>query len=175
MSISAKKSALFMPEIVFVGSRVGSNSVLPDTAKLTAIVDWRQPLDLLNLSSFLELAGYFRDLIRGYARIAQPLTDLNHNASIPKGVGKATYRATLCRVKLLNIWPKMHQDAFITLKVALTSEPVLKAPHFDGSPFIVTSNGCQEGFSTMLAQQFPETKRGDKTVNKLHPIAFTLK
>ena len=91
MSITAKKSELFMSEIVFAGSRVSINRVLPDTAKLTAIVDWHQPPDLLNLSSFLGLAGYFRDLIKGYMRIAQPVTDLICNTPIPKGAGKTTY------------------------------------------------------------------------------------
>ena len=27
-----------------------------------AVIDWQQPLDLLNLSSFLGLTGYFCDL-----------------------------------------------------------------------------------------------------------------
>ena len=62
MSISVKKSELFMPEIVFVGPRVGSDGVIPDTAKLTTIVDWWQPLNLLDLLSFLGLAGYFRGM-----------------------------------------------------------------------------------------------------------------
>ena len=54
-------------------------------------------------------------------------------------------------------------------------DPILKAPHFDRTPFIITSDGCQEGFSTMLAQKFTETRRGGKTVSKLHPIAYTSK
>jgi transposase InsO family protein len=175
LSLSAKKSEFFMSEIIFAGARVNPHGVQPDSSKLTAIVDWRQPPDLLNLSRFLGLAGYFRDLVKGYAKIAQPLSDLVRGAAIPKGAGKAAYRAALTRVKLANIWTPIHERAFLGLKKVLTSEPVLKAPRFDGTPFIVTSDGCKEGFGGMLAQRFRETRTGGKVIEKLHPIAYASK
>ena len=175
LSLSAKKSEFFMTEIIFVGSRVGPNGIQSDSTKLTAIVNWRQPPDLLNLSWFLGLAGYFCDLVKNYARITQPLSDLIHGVDIPKGAGKATYRAALSKVKLANIWTKTHAAAFLSLKKALTSNPVLKAPHFNGTPFIVTSDGCKDGFGGMLAQQFKETSPGGKKIKKLHPIAYASK
>jgi len=175
LSLSAKKSEFFMTEMIFAGARVGPDGVQVDTTKLTAVVDWRQPPHLLNLSSFLGLTGYFRDLIKGYARIAQPLTDLIRTANIPKEAGKAAYRAALRKVKLENIWTQSHENAFLSLKKHLTSDPVLKAPRFDGTPFIVTSDGCKEGFGAMLAQRFTETRPGGKVTHKLHPIAFASK
>ena len=61
------------------------------------------------------------------------------------------------------------------LKIVLTTDPVLKAPHFDGTPFIVTSDGCKEGFGAMLAQRSMEVKQGGKVVTKLYPIAYASK
>jgi hypothetical protein len=151
-----------MTEIIFAGSCIGPDGVLPDNTKLTAIVDWRQPIHLLNLSSFLGLTGYFCDLVKGYVRLAQLLTDLIRAVGIPKNVGKSAYRSA-------------HKNAFLGLKIALTSDPVLKAPRFNGTPFIVTSDGCQEGFGAMLAQCFVETWPGGKIVEKLHPIAYASK
>jgi len=52
LSLSAKKSGFFMTEIVFAGALVGPNGVKPDATKITAVVDWRQPPDVLNLSRF---------------------------------------------------------------------------------------------------------------------------
>jgi hypothetical protein len=52
---------------------------------------------------------------------------------------------------------------------------VLKAPCFDGTPFIVTTDGSKHGFSGMLTQYFPETQPGGKIIQKLHPITFTSK
>ncbi|KIM77262.1 hypothetical protein PILCRDRAFT_76993, partial [Piloderma croceum F 1598] len=154
--------------MIFAGARVGPDGVQADTTKLTAVVDWRQPPHLLNLSSFLGLTGYFRDLIKGYAKIAQPLTDLIRSAAIPKEAGKAAYHAALHKVKLDNVWTESHNNAFLSLKKCLTSDPVLKAPRFDGTPFIVTSDGCKEGFGAMLAQRFTETQPGGKVTHKLH-------
>jgi RNase H-like domain found in reverse transcriptase len=175
MSLSAKKSKFFMTEMIFAGSKVGPDGVQADEAKLTAVVNWRPPPDLLALSSFLGLTGYFRDLIRGYAKLVQPLSDLLRSADIPKNTGKSTYCAALQRVKLANIWTEKHQKCFLDLKAVLMSDPVLMAPRFDGTPFIVTSNGCKEGFGAMLAQQVNVTRPGGKVVVELHPIAYASK
>ena len=43
LSLSAKKSEFFKTDIIFAGARVGPNGVEPDSTKLTAVVDWRQP------------------------------------------------------------------------------------------------------------------------------------
>ncbi|TFY79122.1 hypothetical protein EWM64_g4890 [Hericium alpestre] len=59
LSLSPSKSSFFMTEAVFAGARVGPDGVLPDLTKLTAIVDWAQPADALNLTSFLGLTGHF--------------------------------------------------------------------------------------------------------------------
>jgi hypothetical protein len=157
LSLSAKKSEFFMTSIIFAGVRVGPGGVQPDNTKLTAVVDWCKLPDLLNLSRFLGLTGYFRDLVKGYAKIAQPLTDLIRGAAIPRNAGKAVYRAALQKIKLANVWGPTQKAAFLSLKKVLTSEPVLKAPRFDGTPFIMTSDGCQDSFGGMLAQNFEET------------------
>ena len=91
LSLSAAKSKFFMAEAVFAGERVGPTGIKPDLTKLTAIVDWKQPMNLQNLTAFTGLTGYFRPLIKGYAVLAQPLTDLARGLDLPKGKGKAAY------------------------------------------------------------------------------------
>jgi len=146
-----------MTEIIFAGSLIGPNGVKLDTTKITMVVDWRQPPDILNLSCFLGLTGHFRDLIKGYVKIAQPLTDLVRSVNMPKNAGKAAYWAALQAMKPTNSWTKTHAKAFLALKTVLTSEPMLKAPRFDGTPFIITTDGCMDGFGRMLVQKFTET------------------
>jgi hypothetical protein len=56
-----------------------------------------------------------------------------------------------------------HDKAFVTLKVALTSAPVVKGPKYDG---------CKDGFAGILSQCFSwEDKRG-ATHTPIHPITF---
>ncbi|TFY73138.1 hypothetical protein EWM64_g10874, partial [Hericium alpestre] len=59
LSLSATKLSFFVTKAVFAGARVGPHGVTPDLTKLTAIVDWKPPIDALNLVSFLGLTGHF--------------------------------------------------------------------------------------------------------------------
>jgi hypothetical protein len=56
-----------MTETTFMGATVGPKGIQPDLEKLTAIVNWKQPADALNLESFLGLMSHFWDLIQAYA------------------------------------------------------------------------------------------------------------
>jgi hypothetical protein len=175
LSLSAQKMQFFMTEATFAGNRVGPDGIKPDLTKLTAIVDWKTPHDLLNLKSFLGLCGHFRALIKNYARIAQPLTDLERLAKVGGAGSKGEWRKRMRVVELLKAWTEKHQAAFVALKTMLTSEPVLKGPVFDGRPFIVTTDGLKEGFGGMLCQRFETTMPDGKVVSRLHPIAFVSK
>ncbi|KAG2068841.1 hypothetical protein BDR04DRAFT_1023538, partial [Suillus decipiens] len=50
-------------------------------------------------------------------------------------------------------WGSEHNKAFLDLKTSLVSRPILQAPHYDSSPFVVTSDGCQEGLAAVLSQR----------------------
>ncbi|KAG2752852.1 hypothetical protein P692DRAFT_20674312, partial [Suillus brevipes Sb2] len=54
-SIAPSKTQLMVTETEFAGAAIGPSGVKPDLSKLTAIVDWKQPEDALNLVSFLGL------------------------------------------------------------------------------------------------------------------------
>jgi hypothetical protein len=175
LSLSASKSSFFVTEAVFAGARVGPAGIRPDLTKLTAIVDWKRPKDLQNLAAFTGLTGYFRSLIRGYAAIAQPLTDLGRSLNIPKGKGKAAYRKAMRNHTLGDLWKEEHEEAFMQLKIALTNEPALKGPKYDGTPFIITTDGCKYGFAGMLSQRHVSVTPNGKEVTNIHPIAFCSK
>ena len=175
LSLSASKTELFMTEAVFAGATVGPDGIKPDLTKLTAIVDWEQPEDLNALESFLGLTGHFRDLIQDYSRIAAPLTDLKRDSKIPNTIGKAAYRRAMRSCKLLGVWTDKHTESFLKLKALLTNEPVLKGPKFDGTTFVVTSDGSGQGFGGSVSQRFATKLPSGKVVTRLHPIGFASK
>jgi RNase H-like domain found in reverse transcriptase len=72
-------------------------------------------------------------------------------------------------------WEDKHTRAFLNLKITITLEPILQGPHWDSTPFIITTNGYKDGFMGVLAQQFPHTKPDRSQLQKIHPIAFTSK
>jgi hypothetical protein len=152
LSLSPSQLQLFMTEAVFAGAMVRPSGVSPDLSKLTVIINWSQPQDASHLEGFLGLCGYFHDLIKGYSAMEKPLHDLLRAVSIPKGVGKQTYQRIICNYKLEAVWKEDHTKAFLVLKSKLISEPVLQAPHFDGTLFILTTDGSKDVFASVLSQ-----------------------
>jgi hypothetical protein len=175
MSLSPSKLKLFMTEAVFAGAQVGPQGVSPDSGKLTAIVDWPIPDDASHLEGFLGLTSYFRDLVKGYARIEGPLRNLLRQVPIPAGTKKHKYQQIMRAFKLQDLWTGDHTKTFMALKARLISEPVLSAPVYDGTPFILTTDGSKDAFAGVLSQRIKSTLPGGKEVTRLHPIAFASK
>ena len=76
---------------------------------------------------------------------------------------------------LKDLWMAEHTKTFIALKARLISKPVLSAPVYDGTPFILTMDGSKDAFAGVLAQRIKTTLPRGKEVTCLHPIAFASK
>ena len=55
---------------------VSAEGISIDPHKIEAIVDWRPPTNIIEVRSFLGLAGYYRKFVEGFSKIANPLTKL---------------------------------------------------------------------------------------------------
>ncbi|QRW07666.1 Retrovirus-related Pol polyprotein from transposon opus [Ceratobasidium sp. AG-Ba] len=174
ISLSAAKTVLFMPEAMFAGARVSKAGIKPDPAKVQAILEWPEPKSVLDTMGFLGLAGSQRPKIKDFGRIAQPLSDLTRDvrpAELAKG--SHDYKKALREAKVeLN---DSQQRAFVKLKVALTSDPVLRAPVYDGRPFIVTTDGSKFGFGATLSQEWEETGPDGQIHKVTYPVAYASK
>ena len=175
LSLSPSKLQVFMTEAVFAGVCVGPGGVSPDSSKLTAVVNWQIPQDTSHLEGFLGLMAYFRDLVKGYAALEKPLQDLLRMVNMPSGTKKAAYQRLMKAHKLKPYWKEEHMKTFINLKACLVSEPVLTAPRFDGTNFILTMDVCKDAFAGVLSQKIKMTLPGGKEVTCLHPIGFVSK
>ncbi|QRV99741.1 Retrovirus-related Pol polyprotein from transposon opus [Ceratobasidium sp. AG-Ba] len=174
ISLSAAKTVLFMSEATFAGARVSKAGIKPDPAKVKAILEWPEPESVLDTMGFLGLAGSQRSKIKDFARIAQPLSDLTRDVRPAETAkGSHDYKKALreARVHL----DDRAQRAFVKLKVALTSDPVLRAPVYDGRPFIVTTDGSKFGFGAVLSQAWEETSSDGKTHKVTYPVAYASK
>jgi RNase H-like domain found in reverse transcriptase/Reverse transcriptase (RNA-dependent DNA polymerase) len=174
-SIAPSKTRFCVSETEFAGGTVGRDGVKPDLTKLTAIVDWPQPDNALSLVSFLGLTGFYRTLIQAYAKREGPLRDLLLKVPLDSLQNKTAYRRTMSNFKLAPHWKEEQTRAFLDLKTAITSRPILQAPRYDGSPFVVTSDGCIEGFAAVLSQRVRTESPTGKWNERMHPIAFASK
>lgn len=74
--INWEKCRFLMKKIEYLGYVVSKNTIKPSTHKSKAVANFPKPTSVKKVQSFLGLTGYFRKFIRGYSKIAKPLTDL---------------------------------------------------------------------------------------------------
>ncbi len=55
---------------------MSAEGIKVDPSKVEAILNWKPPRNVIEVHSFLGLAGYYRHFVKGLSRLASPLTKL---------------------------------------------------------------------------------------------------
>ena len=71
-----EKCEFAQTEIKFLGHLISKSQIRMDRAKVAAIQEWPALTKVTELQSFLDLANYCRRFIKGYSKVACPLTNL---------------------------------------------------------------------------------------------------
>ena len=111
------KCRFFCKEVTFLGHKVSSEGVLPDTSNIDKVMNWPRPQNVTGVRGFIGLTGFYRRYIHKYAKITQPLVDLT-------------------RKDVSFIGSDECESAFIVLKNALVQPPILAYPSYE-KPFIL--------------------------------------
>ena len=101
------KCQFWLESVAFLGHVISVEGVSVDPQNTEAIVNWKPPTNLTEIRSFLGLAGYYRNFIEGFSKLAATLTKLTRK--------EETF-----------VWSEACQQSFDELKRKLTSAPVLK-------------------------------------------------
>jgi hypothetical protein len=136
LRIKTSKCKFARAETTFLGYKVTAAGIHVDPAKLKGIADWPLPASTTDVRAFLGFTGFYRRFIKGFATIAAPLSALT-SKNLP-------FPPTL---------PSEAVDAFHTLKLALTTAPVLALP--DTSPdatFDLYTDASIIGIGAVLSQ-----------------------
>ncbi|KAG8483479.1 hypothetical protein CXB51_023145 [Gossypium anomalum] len=127
------KSEFWLREVGFLGHIVSGEGIKVDPSKISAIVNWKPPRNVLEVRSFLGLAGYYRRFAEGFSMIATPLT-------------------RLLRKDIKFEWTEKCQQSFDKLKALLTKAPVLVQLE-PGKEFVIYSDASMNGLGCVLMQE----------------------
>ena len=121
--------------IVYLGHDVGCGTIRPLSAKIEAISVYPKPDNKKQIRAFLGLCGYYRKFCPNFSELSAPLSDLT-SKKLPN------------KVK----WTPETEQAFFSLKQALSTAPVLHLPDYQRL-FIVQVDACERGLGAILCQR----------------------
>lgn len=129
----------------YLGFKIGSGTVKPTDCKIESIKDLPPPKTKKELRSILGVLGYYRCFVQDYSKIAKTLNSfLTKQARDPLD------------------WTLEAEESFLTLKQALITKPVLRAPNIH-EPFIVHADASSCAIGAVLSQNFTDGE---------HPIIY---
>ena len=75
LKLKPSKCSLFKEEINYLAHQVSKRGVRPSDTNIKAIAECALPQTYTEIRAFLGLVGHYRQFIKGFAQIAQPLNE----------------------------------------------------------------------------------------------------
>ena len=110
--LKPEKCHFHQQEVKYLGMIISNGQVKMDPVKIKGIMDWPTPQNLKELCSFLGFLNFYRSFIKYFSKRAWPLNNLT------------------CKGRPF-VWSQECDNAFVDLKSACGSEPVLKTPDWN--------------------------------------------
>lgn len=136
LTINLKKSKFLQKQIKYLGYIVDSSGLRADPDKITPVINYPAPTTTKECRRFIGMSSWYRRFIPNFSILSAPISDLVRK-------GKKF------------VWTSEANEAFIKLKEALVSPPVLSNPDFS-KPFSVQCDASDSAISGVLNQQDDE-------------------
>ena len=138
LSMKKSKCSFFSKEIQYLGHIFSATGIRPLPVKTQAIQHMQTPMTPKQVRPFLGLVGYYRKFIKGFAKIAKPLSLLTQQ-----------------QVKF--DWTPEHHTAFLHLKEAIVQAPILHYPN-PSKKYIVYTDTSDDACGAQLSQEHNDTE-----------------
>jgi hypothetical protein len=127
------KCDFWLKEVSFLGHIIMEGGIAVGLSKVNVVLDWNPPKNVVEIRSFLGLAGYYRRFIEGFSKIVKPLTSLLEKGKEFK-------------------WDAKCEDSFEELKKRLTTAPILIMSDIHKG-FDVYCDASLQGLGCVLMQE----------------------
>ncbi|KAG6998160.1 Transposon Tf2-6 polyprotein [Fusarium oxysporum f. sp. conglutinans] len=138
------KCEFLVKETKFLGLIVGQEGIRMDPAKVETVKDWKTPTCLTDVQAFIGFGNFYRRFIRDFSKLTAPLNRLTKK-DVPF------------------VWDDTCEKAFIKLKEAFTTAPILRP--FDWTKDVILETDASDYVSAGVLSQYDDEGR-------LHPVAF---
>jgi len=144
LRLKLPKCEFGVTRVEFLGYIIEPGQISMDPKKVDSIAEWPTPTKTREVQSFLGTANYYRRFIKGYSRIAAPLTELTKKDQ--------PFR-----------WGKEEDLAFLRIKRHIVTAPVLRM--FDPArPITIETDASDYAIGACMSQPDDE--------GRLHPVMF---
>ena len=130
--------------IDFLGYNVSQEGIKPQKGLTDSIIDFATPSNRKELKRFLGMVSFYRNFIRNFSEISNPLNKLTSD-------------------KVSFDWDSNCENSFSTMKNCLVSAPILAFPRIS-EPFIVEVDASDNAVGGELSQY--------DTNGEAHPVAY---
>ena len=76
MYVKLSKFIFYQKKIHYLGHIISVEGIMVDLEKIEAIRGWLTPSNFIEVRQFMGLFGYYRRFMKGFSKIASPITSL---------------------------------------------------------------------------------------------------
>lgn len=134
LTVNLNKSKFCQTKIRYLGYVLSEEGLSVDTSKILPVLDFPPPKTVKDVRRLLGLAGFYQKFVRNYSEITASITNL------------------LKKDKKRFSWTEEAEAAFLKLKTALVSAPILANPNIN-QPFILETDSTDYAIGAVLVQE----------------------
>ena len=134
LKVKLSKCRFLETSVQYLGHVISADGIVPDPARIESLANYRKPLTVKEMQSFLGLASYYRRFIKGFSTVAHPL--------IHQAKGKSQDKIE---------WGPAEEKAFEFLRKCLITDPILAYPDFT-KEFLIYTDASDYGLGAVLSQ-----------------------
>lgn len=136
LTVNLSKCEFFKKSLKYLGFIVDSDGLRTDQDKVSAMLNYPRPKTVTEIKRFIGMCSWYRRFISHFSSLVSPLNDLLKGRKKNQSIS----------------WTSQAEEAFINIKQALVSAPILRSPDFSKT-FTIQCDASDTGLGGVLTQE----------------------